>query len=53
MMEISLNKYPAAFFYTVMDSIRLSSKLVTEWLNNYMFEGEPCEEGKIYRIVLY
>lgn len=38
--EMQLKKYPAAFFYTVMDSIRLSSVLVTEWLTNYMFADE-------------
>ena len=37
---MQLKKYPAAFFYTVMDSIRLSSVLVTEWLTNYMFADE-------------
>lgn len=38
--EMQLKKYPAAFFYTVMDSIRLSSVLVTEWLTNYMSADE-------------
>ena len=38
--ELQLKKYPAAFFYSVVDSINLSSTLVSEWLTNYMFEGE-------------
>jgi len=39
--ELQLNKYPAAFLYTVLDSIRLSSTLSTEWLTQYMFGDEP------------
>lgn len=38
--ELQLKKYPAAFFYSVVDSINLSSALVSDWLTNYMFEGE-------------
>ena len=38
--EMQLKKYPAAFFYTVMDAIRLSGVLVTEWLTDYMFSDE-------------
>ncbi len=38
--ELQLKKYPAAFFYSVIDAINLSSTLVSEWLTQYMFEGE-------------
>lgn len=38
--EVQLKKYPAAFLYSVIDSIHLSSALVSEWLTQYMFEGE-------------
>lgn len=38
--ELQLKKYPAAFFYSVVDSINLSSALVSDWLTDYMFEGE-------------
>ena len=42
--ELQLKKYPAAFFYSVIDSITLSSTLVSEWLTQYMFEGEDPKE---------
>lgn len=42
--ELQLKKYPAAFFYSVVDAITLSSTLVSEWLTRYMFEGEPPKE---------
>lgn len=41
--ELQLKKYPAAFFYSVIDSIALSSTLVSEWLTQYMFEGEDLQ----------
>lgn len=41
--ELQLNRYPAAFFYTVIDSIQLAGTLVSEWLKSYMFAGEPIE----------
>ena len=44
--ELQLKKYPAAFFYTVLDAINLSSALVTDWLIQYMFEGEEKKEAK-------
>ncbi len=44
--ELQLKKYPAAFFYSVVDSINLSSALVSEWLTNYMFEGEDPKTVK-------
>ena len=47
--DMQLKKYPAAFFYTVLDSIRLSSVLATEWLTNYMFADE--ENGTAKKIV--
>lgn len=51
--ELQLKKYPAAFFYTVMDSINLSSVLVSDWLAQYMFEGnsEGNTKKKIAKIV--
>lgn len=51
--ELQLKKYPAAFFYTVMDAINLSSALATEWLTNYMFSNEPAHnvKKKVARIV--
>lgn len=42
--ELQLKKYPAAFFYSVVDSINLSSSLVSEWLTKYMFEGQPKKD---------
>lgn len=42
--ELQLKKYPAAFFYSVVDAIALSSALVSEWLTRYMFEGETPKE---------
>lgn len=44
--ELQLKKYPAAFFYTVLDSINLSSVLVSEWLLQYMFGEEEKEKAK-------
>lgn len=51
--ELQLKKYPAAFFYTVVDAIKLSSTLVTEWLTNYMFANEPKDDvrKKVKKIV--
>lgn len=42
--ELQLKKYPAAFFYSVVDSINLSSSLVSDWLTQYMFEGEDPKD---------
>lgn len=42
--ELQLKKYPAAFFYSVVDSINLSSSLVSDWLTQYMFEGEDSKD---------
>lgn len=39
--QILLSKYSPAFYYTVLDAIDLSSKLVESWLSEYMFEGDP------------
>lgn len=51
--ELQLKKYPAAFFYTVLDAINLSSALATDWLTQYMFVGEDKKEvrKKVARIV--
>ncbi len=51
--ELQLKKYPAAFFYTVLDAINLSSALATDWLTKYMFAGEEKTEvkEKVSRIV--
>lgn len=51
--ELQLKKYPAAFFYTVMDAITLSSALVSDWLTQYMFEGEDktAVKKKVAKIV--
>lgn len=38
--QILLSKYPPAFYYTVLDAINLSSKLVKSWLSTYMFEKD-------------
>lgn len=35
--RIQFEKYPAAFFYSVCDAIKLSEILVVEWLKQYMF----------------
>lgn len=48
--ELQLKKYPAAFFYTVLDSIRLSSVLVTEWLGDCMFADETNGANKKRKI---
>lgn len=47
--ELQLSRYPAAFFYTVLDSIALSKTLVTEWLNKYMFAADKSK-GKSKKI---
>lgn len=44
--ELQLKKYPAAFFYTVMDAINLSSQLASDWLIQYMFSGEEPVAAK-------
>ena len=38
--QIILSKYNQADYYTVSDAINLSSKLVKQWLKNYMFEND-------------
>jgi hypothetical protein len=48
--QIILSKYPPAFYYTVLDAISVSSKLVNEWLQNYMFSEESDKEGKAQRV---
>lgn len=51
--ELQLKKYPAAFFYTVLDAINLSDALVSEWLLEYMFGDEDKKDSKkkVNRIV--
>lgn len=51
--ELQLKKYPAAFLYTVLDAIKLSSALVSEWLLEYMFgdEDRRSAKKKVNRIV--
>ena len=51
--EVQLLRYPSAFYYSVLDAINLSSILLSEWLSNYMFEGETDAEkkAKVTRIV--
>ena len=44
--ELQLKKYPAAFFYSVMDAIKLSSELVDNWLQEYMFYNISKSEAK-------
>ncbi|MCF0113191.1 MAG: serine protease [Bacilli bacterium] len=43
--QIILHKYPFAFYYTVQDSIELSSKLVENWLTKYMFSEHADAEN--------
>lgn len=42
--ELQLKKYPAAFFYTLVDAINLSSTLTGEWLAKFMFTNVPNDE---------
>lgn len=44
--ELQLKKYPTAFLYTVLDAINLSSALVSDWLTQYMFEGDSSVDAK-------
>lgn len=44
--KLQLDKYPAAFFYSVADAISLSSTLATEWLTKYMFSELPQADAK-------
>ena len=44
--ELQLKKYPAAFLYTVLDAIKLSDALVSEWLLEYMFGNEDKKDAK-------
>lgn len=51
--ELQLKKYPAAFLYTVLDAINLSSALVSDWLTQYMFESDnPAETKKKVRKIV-
>jgi hypothetical protein len=42
--ELQLKKYPAAFLYRVIDAIKLSTSLTSEWLKKYMFNGMDKDE---------
>lgn len=44
--QILLSKYSPAFYYTVLDAIDLSSKLVENWLLEYMFGDNPAFADK-------
>lgn len=44
--KLQLEKYPPAFFYTVVDAINLSSTLAGEWLAEYMFSDLNSNEAK-------
>ena len=48
--QIILSKYNPAFYYTVLDAIELSSRLVKKWLEDYMFEGDDDAKVKAKRI---
>ena len=51
--QLQLAKYPAAFYYRVIDAIKLSSHLTSEWLNQYMFNdlSEAERKRKVKKIV--
>lgn len=51
--KIQFEKYPAAFFYSVCDAIKLSEILVVEWLREYMFydEDKIIANKKVNKIV--
>lgn len=44
--QIILNKYPAAFYYRVLDAIQISSQLAKEWLSKYMFSNDVSKQKK-------
>ena len=48
--KLQLDKYPPAFFYSVIDAINLSSTLTSEWLSNYMFSDEKQSQQKQNKI---
>lgn len=51
--KLRLEKYPVAFFYSVIDAIQLSGSLTSEWLSKYMFSDLSKEEAdeRINRIL--
>ncbi len=49
--QILLSKYAPAFYYTVLDSIELSTKLLKHWLIDYMFAKEEDASEKADKIV--
>ena len=50
--QIILSKYNPAFYYTVLDAIELSSRLVKKWLEDYMFEGDDDAKVKAKQITV-
>lgn len=44
--RIQLQKYPAAFYGMVSDAINLSSELLKEWLDKFMFSDAESKELK-------
>ncbi len=51
--QILLSKYNPAFYYTVLDSIKLSTKLAQDWLSSYMFFGDKKAKQKSKNVVKY
>ena len=49
--QILLSKYAPAFYYSVLDSIELSSSLVRTWLTEYMFKGKKNANKKAEKVV--
>lgn len=50
--QIILSKYSPAFYYTILDSIDLSSKLVSQWLNDYMFKNDEDNSKTIIHNII-
>ena len=48
--QIRLGKYPPAFYYTVSDSINLSTRLLSDWLKSNMFLNEKDVDQKVEKI---
>lgn len=48
--QIILSKYPPAFYYSVLDSLKISSELLKTWLQQYMFKSES-DTKKIEKII--
>ena len=48
--ENELKKYPAAFYYSVCDSISLTQELLESWLTKYMFKNDKNSKNTIKKI---